>query len=673
MAGVAGVIDPPDLRCTSVDIAGNVTLTWVIPPDPNSEFQSYEVFRAFALAGPYSDIASPAAYLTPFYVDGTAGANLAARFYFVKTVSLSGDTSIASDTLSTIFLNVAQSAPPGSADLDWTQPHSPPLPTASLDAVIDWEYPLGSWAHLDTVLNTVHNSSQVISVCDDSLTYRISIQDASGCVTRSNFNGDVFADVTAPTPPVITSVSVDTATNQTTFTWQPSPEGDTHGYIVVIVVNGNNVIVDTVYGQNTTVYQWANSDAGSDAESWTVAAIDSCYHGSPPAPNTSAANSAHTTVHTRLSYDRCASDVRVTWTHYVGWPVTGYELYFTVDNGPPALLGTFPPTGTTFLHEAVDPFRSYCYVVKALSSTPGLSSLSNLACIYTAYPDVPQWNYLRVATVAEQNHIVIVDSVDTSAPARRYRLQRTNNGGPWEEIAELPGGPGNTRVFDDLDVLTDTRGYSYRVVVEDSCGLEATTSNVATSINLVAEAGVDGIDRLRWNGYEDWAGGVTGYAVYRSVADEPFALLAFNPPGQWRLEDDVNSYIATNGKFCYYVEAVEGANPSGINARSTSNLACAVQQEAVWIPNAFIQGTAGKNSYFKPVVAFVDVKGYELIIYNRWGQEIWSTADPDEAWFGVVDGNYVPQGVYAYYCAVYNGAGKKFEQRGTVTFLCCQE
>ena len=48
-----------------------------------------------------------------------------------------------------------------------------------------------------------------------------------------------------------------------------------------------------------------------------------------------------------------------------------------------------------------------------------------------------------------------------------------------------------------------------------------------------------------------------------------------------------------------------------------------------------------------------------------------STADVNEPWNGQINGNYVPQGVYAYYVAVFNGAGKKFEERGTVTFLCC--
>ncbi|HEX2616866.1 MAG TPA: gliding motility-associated C-terminal domain-containing protein, partial [Flavobacteriales bacterium] len=94
-------------------------------------------------------------------------------------------------------------------------------------------------------------------------------------------------------------------------------------------------------------------------------------------------------------------------------------------------------------------------------------------------------------------------------------------------------------------------------------------------------------------------------------------------------------------------------------------------EEAVYIPNAFIIG--GYNSEFRPSLAYTDVNNYELTIFNRWGQAIWTTTDPYEAWDGQVDGSYVPQGVYAYYCTFRNGADKRFERRGTVTCLWGRE
>lgn len=674
LAARADILDPPSLRCASVDIAGDVTLTWAIPPDPTNSFQFYIVYGSIAQGGPFAILDTILVYGQFSYQHLSAGADQGPRFYFMTTVSTDPqpNESISSDTLSTIFLTVAQSTPLGSAVLDWNLLHEPPLITTANDQLVQLEFPQGTWSQVDQVGELIDHYQQVISICEDSLTYRIAVQDQLGCVSYSNLTGDIFADVTAPTPPSMVTVSVDTATDQVVLDWDPSPEGDTDGYIIFYIDGSNNYIIDTIYGQNNTAYVWANSAGGANPESYTVAAFDTCLTGNPAAPNTSATKPAHTSIHATTTYDRCAAECTVIWTPYVGWDVVSYEIYSTYNGGPPVLLATLPASTHSFSHEDLVPFATYCYVIRAIGDSIYMRSLSNLACQVTDYPALPQNNYLRVATVVGEDHIVVVDSVDQSASVRRYRLERTNNGEPWEEIATQPGTGGPTVVFNDLDVQTALRSYTYRVIVEDSCGVETLTSNEGTSILLVAEAGTDGVNRLRWNGYEQWAGQVSGFQVYRSIGDGPFAPLTFNGPTDWDTEDNVNALIASNGRFCYYVEAIETGNTSGIDEVSTSNTACAIQQEAVWVPNAFNAGsTILENSHFQPVVAFVDVKGYEFIIFNHWGQQIWSTTDVSEPWKGMVNGTYVPQGVYAYYVAVYNGAGKKFEERGTVTFLCC--
>lgn len=663
------VLDPPSLRCLSVDAAGDVTLTWVPIADPTGEFLQYDIYQATVAAGPYTLVGTTGPVGQATYVHAGAGADTGARFYYVTTTSTSAppNVSVPSDTLSTIYLQVDQSVPLGSAVQDWTLPHLPPLATAADSFEVHMEYPIGTWSMTQRVVNTGHHTSQVISICEDSLSYQVRLPDESGCVNQSNVDGATFQDVTPPTTPIIVTVSVDTATNHTVVDWEPSPEPDTDGYIIVLVTEGGNVILDTLYGQFNTEFIWDLGDAGAGPESFTIAAIDTCWKGTPPSPNTSATDPPHTTVFLETTYDKCARSIRVDWTAYAGWPVTAYDLYTYIDGGPLLALGTFPPTVHSYQQDHVTPDRTYCYVVRARGDTPEHVSLSNKACRLTDYPAVPQWNYLRVATVQEEGHVVVVDSVDLSATARRYHLERTFNGGPWEEIASAPGGVPPIIVFHDLDALTQERSYTYRVVVDDSCGVPALTSNVGTSILLLAESDLSGFNRLRWNGYVEWAGQVSGYVVYRSLDGGDFLPITITPPDQWDFLDDARPFAAGTGRFCYYVQALETGNPSLIDAVSVSNVACAVQQEEVWIPNAFIAG--GINRTFKPVLAYVDVRQYELVIFNRWGQSIWSTTDPDEAWDGRVDDAFVPQGVYAYYCAFQNGAGKKFERRGTVTFL----
>ncbi len=675
ISAAADVLDPPSLRCASVDLAGDVTLTWVVPPDPGNLFQEYAIYcSTVAEAGPYAVVGTSNVYGLSTWTHGGAGADSGPRWYFVTTLTVDPppNESFPSDTLQSIFLQVAQSTPLGSAVLDWNILHDPPLPTTATAQLVLLEHPLGIWATEASVGALEDHYEQVIDICQDSLTWRISVTDQLGCVSYSNLDGGQFADVTAPTPPVVATASVDTATNQVVLTWDPSPEPDTDGYIVILIVNNFPLIIDTIYGQADTSFSWVGSAAGAGAESWTVAAFDTCLAGNPPAPNTSATEAAHTSIFASTSYDRCQANCLISWSHYVGWDVVSYEVYTALNGAPPVLISTLQGFETSFTHDGLEPFAEYCYVVKAIGDSTWMRSLSNQVCQVTDYPALPQSNYLSLVTVTAPDHITVVDQVDQSASVRRYRLERSNNGEPWELVATQPGGLSPTVVFDDTDVLTDQRSYIYRVIVEDSCGVDAITSNEGTSILLIAEAGNDGVNRLRWNGYEQWSGNVSGYAVYRSVGDGPFTPINFNAPAEWEAEDNVNLLINSNGRFCYYVEAIETGNPTGMNALSTSNIACAIQPEAVWVPNAFNpSSTELENIAFKPVVAFVDVKGYEFVIFNRWGQQIWSTTDVNEPWDGRVNDNYVPQGVYAYYVAVLNGAGKKFEDRGTVNFLCC--
>ncbi len=662
------ILDPPDLRCVSYAATDQVTLSWVPPADPSGVFDHYNIYVAVAEAGPYNLVTTENNLATTSITVAGTGADIGARYFRVTTVSIAPppNESIESQTIASMFVEVGQSTPLGSAAIDWNTPHVPP--GAQVDSLaLFMEYPLGTFTFVDSVASAISFFQYPISICEDSLSFHLVYRDATGCVATSTADGATFRDITPPAVPVMVAVSVDTSTNQTIVTWEAPDAMDTEGYIIVFDDGTTNLLIDTVWGRPNTTYSWPLSDAGAGAEGFRVAAFDSCWSGTPPSPNTSAANSTHTTMFARADYDRCANRITVSWSPYVGWPVVQYELFAQVDGGAPVPIGTF--TAPQAIVRTVQPERTYCYVVRASGQEPGQVSLSNKVCRSTSYPAVPQWNYVRVATVEGPGHILVVDSVDQSAPARRYLLERSTNGGDWAEVATHPG-PGPVITFNDHDVDTDARSYQYRVQVEDSCGFPVVLSNLGTSIHVQVTPDLDGYNHVRWNGYVQWGGQVAGYQLYRSANDGPFEPVLTVPGTQWEYIDFTRDQSDGNGRFCYYVVAVESGNPSGIDAMSWSNVACAVQQEAVWIPNAFIAG--GANPEFKPVLANVETLSYELTIFNRWGQQIWTTTDRYLAWDGRMGDVLVPQGVYAYYCAFVNGAGKRMERHGTVTFIHAQ-
>jgi gliding motility-associated-like protein len=68
----------------------------------------------------------------------------------------------------------------------------------------------------------------------------------------------------------------------------------------------------------------------------------------------------------------------------------------------------------------------------------------------------------------------------------------------------------------------------------------------------------------------------------------------------------------------------------------------------IYVPNAFTPELDGNNEYFRAVVRGVDPTRYELIIFDRWGNEVFTSHDPDEGWDGYSGSEKQPDGIYTW-------------------------
>lgn len=65
---------------------------------------------------------------------------------------------------------------------------------------------------------------------------------------------------------------------------------------------------------------------------------------------------------------------------------------------------------------------------------------------------------------------------------------------------------------------------------------------------------------------------------------------------------------------------------------------------ALYVPNAFTPDGDGVNEVFKPFISGFVPGSYELQIFNRWGERVFVTSDPDDFWIGnVTGGNHYAQ------------------------------
>jgi len=89
------------------------------------------------------------------------------------------------------------------------------------------------------------------------------------------------------------------------------------------------------------------------------------------------------------------------------------------------------------------------------------------------------------------------------------------------------------------------------------------------------------------------------------------------------------------------------------------------------LPNAFSPNADGLNDEYRGVGIMAGAKKFRLSIWNRWGQQLFSTTDPTEGWNGRVfnQGAQVPNGVYVVRASFVGPRGKQFEYKTFATLL----
>ncbi len=92
--------------------------------------------------------------------------------------------------------------------------------------------------------------------------------------------------------------------------------------------------------------------------------------------------------------------------------------------------------------------------------------------------------------------------------------------------------------------------------------------------------------------------------------------------------------------------------------------------EDFYIPNAFTPDNDGVNDQFFPVFSIVPSE-YEFNIYNRYGERIYATTDPQDVWTGNSSGgkHFVPDGVYEWQLKYKNRSNEVFQKTGHLTLI----
>jgi gliding motility-associated-like protein len=124
-------------------------------------------------------------------------------------------------------------------------------------------------------------------------------------------------------------------------------------------------------------------------------------------------------------------------------------------------------------------------------------------------------------------------------------------------------------------------------------------------------------------------------------------------------------------------EILDVPNPSGtsdsigVNLTQNQTIVAVFKEEQVilnaFIPTAFSPNNDGNNDVFH--LHGLEGAKIELIVFNRWGQEVFKTTDPSAGWDGTTNGKQNPSGVYAYMLKVENPDGTIDTKSGNITMM----
>jgi gliding motility-associated-like protein len=243
-------------------------------------------------------------------------------------------------------------------------------------------------------------------------------------------------------------------------------------------------------------------------------------------------------------------------------------------------------------------------------------------------------------------------------------LLNTQNRCKGEGVASAVVAPGNTNTYtynwstaqntliktaqsDRGDAVSALNAGSYRLqILADGCDTTI-FFNIEELPGLVLTASSDTLIAAG-SSIRLWASGALTYQW---------------SPEQWLDNHRSASPVASPREPVTYT--VTGFNEYGCHASLNVHIDI---NENIFMPNAFSPNGDGINDVFK-----AGNYGYHKIsefrVFNRWGEEVFYTVQPDQGWDGYCKGQPADIGIYHYYIRLQNTKGLEQTFKGDVTLI----
>lgn len=332
--------------------------------------------------------------------------------------------------------------------------------------------------------------------------------------------------------------------------------------------------------------------------------------------------------------------------------ITGYSISKADPNTTFTPLASIPPA-ESLDDSDVDCTITYTYQLVATYSNGSTStSLSKETTSRSTTPPTAVQNIS--ASVVSPNQVDLVWTQDPEYTATSYEIFRSALG----FTTKFADTPQNNTIDNDYSAAFVT---CYQIRYRDVCGNESDVSLEACPMMLTGFVDRDNSAHLSWTPYNGWSGGVSGYSIEKYDASGQL-VQTFTIGNVTSFVDDTQD--PNNQVHNYIIVAVPN---DGTVTPATSNTLTITKESYVFYPNAFTPNGDELNDIFYVSGQFI--AEFEMKIYNRWGELMFTSNDPLIGWDGSSRGNVMPEGTYVFFAKITDLAGRTFERTGSILLL----
>lgn len=261
-------------------------------------------------------------------------------------------------------------------------------------------------------------------------------------------------------------------------------------------------------------------------------------------------------------------------------------------------------------------------IIQVASSATVVGMLAEAAIAPPPPPDA----HLITATICEGEHFLF-GNLDLTQP------------GSYFQTFPQPGGCDST-----VALTLTVKPNSHTEISQSICEGETYAGYSTTGIYTDTFQAANGCDSVRTlelfvqEKPRPDLGNITALCKTDSLVLSPGSFLSYT----WQDGSTQNPYVVKQPGF--YSVTVSNTCGTAQDEILITDGTC-----NVFFPSAFTPNQDGKNDLFRILTSAV-MEQFQLSIYNRWGQEIYRSANPSKGWDGTLNGVEQPSSVFIWIC-----------------------